>query len=191
MRRSMMAAALALGGVVVGLAWYARGMVAPVAMPEPATVAPAPAAAPLAAGQEPTAGAAAAAALPASTAASAHPVSAAPEGDPISDVTVVSRDLKPQEALVESGLTRPMVRAAVAAVRNNPQGQQDLVMLAVDKKDQVKVGDEFIVFRGTQYVVKVRVEELINDMVAGRVISESWNTNGLQVQAGDLAQNRL
>jgi hypothetical protein len=31
----------------------------------------------------------------------------------------------------------------------------------------------------------------MNDMVACRVIPESWNSNHLQIQQGDLAQNRL
>ncbi len=83
------------------------------------------------------------------------------------------------------------LQAVVAAVRNNPQGQQDLVMLTLGKKDLVEEGVEFIVFRGSQYVVKVRAEKVLNDMVACRVIPESWNTNKLQIQAGDLAQNRL
>ncbi len=81
--------------------------------------------------------------------------------------------------------------AVVAAVRNNPQGQQDLVMLTLGKGDQVEEGVEFIVFRGNQYIVKVRAEKVLNDMVACRVIPESWNANHLQIQQGDLAQNRL
>jgi hypothetical protein len=31
----------------------------------------------------------------------------------------------------------------------------------------------------------------LGDMIACRIIPDSWNTNGLQVQQGDLAQNRL
>jgi uncharacterized membrane protein len=81
--------------------------------------------------------------------------------------------------------------AVVAAVRLNPQGQQDLVMLTIGKSDKIEEGVEFIIFRGNQYVVKVRAEKVMNDMVACRVIPESWNSNHLQIQQGDLAQNRL
>lgn len=108
MRVSVLAGALALGGVAMGLVWYGMSPAAPVATPDPARVAsgPTPAAAPLAAGQKPTAGAPAAAALPASSAASAHPVSAAPGVDPIGVVTGVRTDLNPQVALVASALTQ-------------------------------------------------------------------------------------
>ena len=50
---------------------------------------------------------------------------------------------------------------------------------------------EFIVFRANQYVVKVRTERVINDMVACRVIPNTWNTAGAKIQQGDLAQNRF
>ncbi|MBA2479197.1 MAG: hypothetical protein H0V44_00935 [Planctomycetes bacterium] len=81
--------------------------------------------------------------------------------------------------------------AVVAAVRANPQGQQDLVMLTIGKEEKVDEGIEFIVYRNNQYIVKVRVERVMNDMIACRVIPESWNTNNLQIQQGDLATNRL
>jgi len=83
------------------------------------------------------------------------------------------------------------LQAVVAAVRNNPQGQQDLVMLTLGKGDKVEEGVEFIIFRGNSYVVRVRAEKVLGDMVACRVIPDSWNSNQLQIQQGDLAQNRL
>jgi len=83
------------------------------------------------------------------------------------------------------------LQAVVAAVRNNPQGQQDLVMLTIGKGDKVEEGVEFIIFRGNSYVVRVRAEKVLGDMVACRVITDSWNSNQLQIQQGDLAQNRL
>ncbi len=81
--------------------------------------------------------------------------------------------------------------AVVAAVRNNPQGQQDLVMLTLGKGDKVEEGVEFIIFRGNSYIVRVRAEKVLGDMVACRVIPDSWNSAQLQIQQGDLAQNRL
>ncbi len=83
------------------------------------------------------------------------------------------------------------LQAVVAAVRNNPQGQQDLVMLTLGKGDKVEEGVEFIIFRGNSYIVRVRAEKVLGDMIACRVIPDSWNTNSLQIQQGDLAQNRL
>lgn len=83
------------------------------------------------------------------------------------------------------------LQAVVAAVRNNPQGQQDLVMLTLGKGDKVEEGVEFIIFRGNSYIVRVRAEKVLGDMVACRVIPDSWNSAMLQIQQGDLAQNRL
>ncbi len=83
------------------------------------------------------------------------------------------------------------LQAVVAAVRNNPQGQQDLVMLTLGKGDKIDEGVEFILFRGNSYIVRVRAEKVLGDMVACRVIPDSWNSNQLQIQQGDLAQNRL
>lgn len=83
------------------------------------------------------------------------------------------------------------LNGVVAAVRPNPQGQQDLVMLTIGKGDKVEEGIEFIIYRGNSYIVKVRAEKLLGDMVACRVIPESWNETKLQIQQGDLASNRL
>jgi peptidoglycan hydrolase CwlO-like protein len=83
------------------------------------------------------------------------------------------------------------LQAVVAAVKTDPKGNQDLVMLTLGKDAKVEEGVEFIIFRGNQYIVKVRAERVLNDMAACRVIPESWNTKHLPIQQGDLAQNRL
>lgn len=83
------------------------------------------------------------------------------------------------------------IRAVVAAVRTNPQGQQDLVMLTVGGDEGIREGVEFIIYRGNEYIVKVRAERVMGDMVACRVIPETWNARGAQIQQGDKAQNRL
>ena len=83
------------------------------------------------------------------------------------------------------------IQGKVAAVNTNPQGQQDLVMLTIGKDEGIEEGMEFIVFRGNQYIVKVRAEKVLNDMVACRVIPESWNAAGALIQVSDDAQNRL
>jgi chromosome segregation ATPase len=93
--------------------------------------------------------------------------------------------------IYDEKVSAKFLQGVVAAVRKNPQGQQDLVMLTVGKEAGIEEGMEFIVFRGNQYVVKVRAERVLNDMVACRVIPDSWNSNGVEIQQGDLAQNRL
>jgi hypothetical protein len=84
-----------------------------------------------------------------------------------------------------------IVQGMVAAVRDNPQGQQDLVMLTVGADDHVQEGMEFIIYRGDQYIVKVQARKVMPDMVACWVVPESWNAQGLKIQQGDVAQNRL
>ncbi|MFW5858503.1 MAG: hypothetical protein ACOCYP_00625 [Planctomycetota bacterium] len=84
-----------------------------------------------------------------------------------------------------------VVHGIVAAVRKNPEGQQDLVMLTVGEQEEVQEGMEFIVYRDNQYIVKVRAERVLDDMVACRVISDTWNTRGAEIKQGDNAQNRL
>ncbi len=122
------------------------------------------------------------------------------------DIDQLSKDLKKNQAMM--GILRERypkiwtelndqtasdryLSAVVAAVRANPQGQQDLVMLTLGKEDKVEEGIEFIVYRNNQYIVKVRAERVMNGMVACRVIPETWNTNNLQIQQGDMASNRL
>jgi len=84
-----------------------------------------------------------------------------------------------------------VVRAVVAAVRNNPQGQQEFVMLSIGKEEGVQEGQEFIIYRDSKYICKVRVEKVLNDMAPARVIPSTWNTNSLTIQQGDQAANRL
>jgi beta-lactamase regulating signal transducer with metallopeptidase domain len=83
------------------------------------------------------------------------------------------------------------ISGVVAAVRLNPQGQQDLVMLTLAKGDQVEAGVEFTISRGNEYIVRVRVEKTMGDMAACRVIQDSWNENRNQIQKDDQATNTL
>lgn len=83
------------------------------------------------------------------------------------------------------------LQARVAAVQVNSKGEQEFVMLSIGREEGVQVGQEFVVYRGNQYICKVRVERVLNDMAPARVIPNSWNTSGLAIEAGDLAANRL
>ena len=98
---------------------------------------------------------------------------------------------KVYEALADGQGTTAVLRATVAAVRPNNLGQQEFVMLSIGKEENVQEGQEFIVFRENKYICKVRVEKIMNDMAPARVIPSSWNTNGLTIQQGDQAANRL
>jgi predicted nucleic acid-binding Zn-ribbon protein len=98
---------------------------------------------------------------------------------------------KVYEALADGQGTTAVLRATVAAVRPNNQGQQEFVMLSIGKEESVQEGQEFIIYRENKYICKVRVEKIMNDMAPARVIPSSWNTNGLTIQQGDQAANRL
>jgi predicted RNase H-like nuclease (RuvC/YqgF family) len=88
--------------------------------------------------------------------------------------------------------SRDLIQGAVAVIERNPQGQQHLVMLTIGNKSaDVQRNMEFVIFRGNQYICRVRVERVFDDAVAARVVPEFWNTRGLEIQTGDTAQNRL
>ena len=93
--------------------------------------------------------------------------------------------------LVDEKASTKALNGVVAAVREGPDGQQDTVMLSIGKDEKVEEGIEFILYRGADYVVKVRAEKVMADMVSCRIIRDSWNAKNLKVQQGDLATNRL
>lgn len=122
------------------------------------------------------------------------------------DITDLTKDLNDNKArlalvrerhpvvyreIYDEPASHQFVQGVVAAVNANPSGQQDLVMLTIGKESNVEEGMEFIVFRANQYIVKVRAEKVLNDMVACRVIPETWNAAGAKIAVNDLAQNRL
>ncbi|NRA38476.1 MAG: hypothetical protein HRU15_10075, partial [Planctomycetes bacterium] len=85
-----------------------------------------------------------------------------------------------------------VMTGVVAAVRPDPAtGEQHLVMISVGGDEKVQEGTEFIVYRGNQYIVKVRVQKVFPDMAACLIDPKSWNKQGLKVQLADSAQNRL
>ncbi|TVR13622.1 MAG: hypothetical protein EA401_06325 [Planctomycetota bacterium] len=84
-----------------------------------------------------------------------------------------------------------IIEGMVAAIHNDPSGRQDLVMITVGRNADIRPNMEFIILRGDQYIVKVRVDRVLDDMAACRVIPETWNTRGHTIQQGDLVQNRL
>ena len=93
--------------------------------------------------------------------------------------------------LVDQKASTKFLQGVVAAVREGADGKQDIVMLTIGKDEKVEEGIEFIIYRGADYVVKVRADRVMNDMVSCRVIQDSWNSKGLKIQQNDLASNRL
>jgi septal ring factor EnvC (AmiA/AmiB activator) len=98
---------------------------------------------------------------------------------------------KVYDALKDEKGSVAVMHGVVAAVRNNPQGQQEFVMLSIGKEEGIQEGQEFIIYRDSKYICKVRIEKVMNDMAPARVIPSSWNTNSLTIQQGDQAANRL
>lgn len=103
------------------------------------------------------------------------------------------RQLYPQNDPLDarSDPSATATHGVVAAVKENPAGDQDLVMLTIPQDAELEQGTEFVIYRGNHYICKVRVERRMNDMVACRVIADTWNTSGERIAAGDLATNRL
>jgi hypothetical protein len=93
--------------------------------------------------------------------------------------------------LVDQKASTKFLQGVVAAVREGTDGKQDIVMLTIGKDEKVEEGIEFIIYRGADYIAKVRADRVMNDMVSCRVIQDSWNTKGLKIQQNDLASNRL
>lgn len=84
-----------------------------------------------------------------------------------------------------------VIEGMVAAIHVDLNGQQDLVMITVGRNAKVEQNMEFIILRGDQYIVKVRVDRVLDDMAACRVIPETWNTRGHEISQGDKVQNKL
>ncbi len=61
-----------------------------------------------------------------------------------------------------------------------------LVLLSVGRQDKVVEGYEFTIYRGTRFIARVKVEKVLPDMCAARVIFEV-----AKIQRGDLAATRL
>lgn len=108
-------------------------------------------------------------------------------------VVSLLRERHPQvyNELVDQKASTKYLEGVVAAVRNNPEGKQDVVVLTIGKGDAVEEGVEFIVYRGNDFIVKVRAERVLNGEASCRVIPNTWNDKKLEIQAGDLAANRL
>lgn len=61
----------------------------------------------------------------------------------------------------------------------------DLVMLSVGEKDKVKKGMEFVISRGQDYVAKVRVRTVYEDMCSAEILT---GMQKLPIKVSDLAQ---
>lgn len=100
------------------------------------------------------------------------------------------RDPKMWAELADEKQSASFIQGIVAVVKSDPQGKQDLVVLTIGKNQTVEEGTEFIISRGSDYIVRVRAEKVLTDMISCRVIPESWNKKSLEIKQGDTAQNR-
>lgn len=74
--------------------------------------------------------------------------------------------------------TARSINSKVIAVNENKTTKQpELVMLSVGRQDGVKVGYEFVLYRGETYLCKVVIKKVFEDSSVGRVIPESVNTD--------------
>ncbi len=84
----------------------------------------------------------------------------------------------------DDGTPAAAIPSRVLSVRNDV----NLVMLSVGKSDGVKKGYRFTVYRGDQYIGKVEVEALFDDMCSARILPD-WTKH--EIKEGDTANTRV
>lgn len=113
------------------------------------------------------------------------------------EVTSTREELEGKEAILQAAIAKgidlneliigeaaPPIEGTVVAVR--PEAQ--LAILSVGQNDKVKEGYEFTISRGAQFIAKVRVIRVTDDMAGARIL---WNEDGRSVEVGDKASNRI
>jgi len=78
----------------------------------------------------------------------------------------------------------PMLKAMVSGVDNS----LNIVMLSIGRDDQVKVGYEFTIYRGSEYVGKVVIDRVEKDYCSGQSKKEIEKS---PIQVGDQATTRF
>lgn len=79
----------------------------------------------------------------------------------------------------------------IATIKVGENGKQELVTVTIGSKDGVKRGMEFTVYRKGSYICKVRAMKVLETMTACEVVLESWNTQNLTIEQGDIVTNRI
>lgn len=79
----------------------------------------------------------------------------------------------------------------IATIKVGENGKQELVTVTIGSKDGVKRGMEFTVYRKNSYICKVRAMKVMETMTACEVVLESWNTQKLSIEQGDIVTNRI
>ena len=96
----------------------------------------------------------------------------------------------------ESGTKRLRARSALGGIaerkiareRISREGTSTVVVLSVGAADGVKVGYRFTVYRGEEYVGKVEVIQVLDDMSYARVLAD-WTRK--EIRADDDASTRV
>jgi len=90
---------------------------------------------------------------------------------------------------------KPIEGKVLAVTKSKETGLNEIVMLSVGRQDDVKVGYEFVIYRGETYICKVVVKEVFEDSAVAMVIPESVNRdeqgNLLEVKQYDSASTKI
>jgi septal ring factor EnvC (AmiA/AmiB activator) len=102
----------------------------------------------------------------------------------LDEVATTLERYKKEYPPIQGGVTMVPVRAVVQAA----DAKVDVYVVSVGSKDQVKVGYEFTVFRGSEYVARIVIDKVWKDYASGRTIP---GTKRKDIQAGDECSTQL
>ena len=91
-------------------------------------------------------------------------------------------------APTEADPANNIIDSHVRSIAADPEGNQVMLVLSARGRN-IDVGTEFIVYRGNNYVVKVRYIEKTTDGWKCRVLPDTWNASGRVIEVGDLARS--
>lgn len=97
--------------------------------------------------------------------------------------TLIAR-YKKEHGPLFGGKSSADIKGVVSAVDN----KVDVYVLSVGSKDKVEVGDEFTVYRGSQYVSTIIIDKVFPNLSSG---STKPGTKKMDIQAGDECATRL
>jgi septal ring factor EnvC (AmiA/AmiB activator) len=100
-----------------------------------------------------------------------------------SQATLIAR-YKQEKGPLSGGKVSADIKGVVSAVDN----KVDIYVISVGSKDKVEAGDEFTVYRGSQYVSTIIIDKVFPNMASG---STKPGTKKMDVMAGDECATRL
>jgi len=100
-----------------------------------------------------------------------------------SQATLIAR-YKQEKGPLSGGKVSADIKGVVSAVDN----KVDIYVISVGSKDKVEAGDEFTVYRGSNYVSTIVIDKVFPNMASG---STKPGTKKMDVMAGDECATRL